>query len=57
MPPSAVAVDAERALVASVDVVVPNYNYARFLPECVQSVLAQGMDDAARRDHRQRLDG
>lgn len=30
---------------ASVDVVIPNYNYAHFLPECVHSVLSQGVDD------------
>ena len=26
---------------ASVDIIIPNYNYARFLPACVESVLAQ----------------
>ena len=26
---------------ASIDVVIPCYNYARFLPECVGSVLSQ----------------
>jgi glycosyl transferase family 2 len=31
--------------VASVDVVVPSYNYARFLPRCIQSLLSQvGVD-------------
>ena len=30
---------------ASVDVVIPNYNYARFLPDCVRSALAQDVDD------------
>jgi glycosyltransferase involved in cell wall biosynthesis len=30
---------------ASVDVIIPNYNYARFLPECVHSILSQDMSD------------
>ena len=30
---------------ASVDIVIPCYNYARFLPQCVQSVLNQGVED------------
>jgi glycosyltransferase involved in cell wall biosynthesis len=30
---------------SSVDVVIPCYNYALFLPQCVRSVLSQGMDD------------
>jgi glycosyltransferase involved in cell wall biosynthesis len=29
----------------SVDVVIPNYNYARLLQECVSSVLTQGVSD------------
>jgi glycosyltransferase involved in cell wall biosynthesis len=31
--------------VASVDVVVPNYQYARFLPQCIDSVLRQQVHD------------
>jgi GT2 family glycosyltransferase len=31
----------------SVDVMIPNYNYGRFLTECVESVLAQDVDDLA----------
>lgn len=30
---------------ASVDIIIPCYNYAHFLPQCVQSVLIQGVDD------------
>lgn len=30
---------------ASVDVVIPCYNYGRFLPQCVESVLSQGLQD------------
>lgn len=30
---------------ASVDIVIPCYNYAHFLPQCVQSVLVQGVED------------
>lgn len=30
---------------ASVDVVVPNYQYGRYLRDCVQSVLSQDIDD------------
>lgn len=30
---------------ASVDVVIPNYNYARYLRPCVESVLNQSIDD------------
>lgn len=29
----------------SVDVVIPNYNYASLLPECVDSILGQGVED------------
>ncbi|MEI9400787.1 glycosyltransferase family 2 protein [Mesorhizobium argentiipisi] len=29
----------------SVDIVIPCYNYAHFLPQCVQSVLVQGIED------------
>lgn len=28
-----------------VDVFIPCYNYARFLPQCVESVLSQGLED------------
>jgi glycosyltransferase involved in cell wall biosynthesis len=30
---------------ASIDIVIPCYQYGRFLPECVKSVLDQGMDN------------
>ena len=30
---------------ASVDVAIPCFNYGRFLPDCVGSVLSQGIDD------------
>ncbi len=30
---------------ASVDVVIPNYNYGRYLQACVESVFADGLDD------------
>ncbi|MBZ9892224.1 glycosyltransferase [Mesorhizobium sp. BR1-1-3] len=30
---------------ASVDIVIPCFNYAHFLPQCVQSVLIQGVED------------
>ena len=29
----------------TIDIAIPNYNQARFLPSAVQSVLAQGIDD------------
>jgi glycosyltransferase involved in cell wall biosynthesis len=29
----------------SVDIVIPNYNYARFLPECVQRVFSEGLSE------------
>jgi glycosyltransferase involved in cell wall biosynthesis len=29
----------------SVDIVIPNYNYGRYLRACVESVLTQGIDD------------
>jgi glycosyltransferase involved in cell wall biosynthesis len=29
---------------ASIDIVIPCYNYAHFLPECVESILSQGLD-------------
>ncbi|MFZ2099482.1 MAG: glycosyltransferase family A protein [Oricola sp.] len=31
--------------VASIDVIVPSYNYARYLPECVGSALSQSVED------------
>jgi glycosyltransferase involved in cell wall biosynthesis len=31
--------------VSSIDVAIPNYNYGRFLRACVESVLAQDVDD------------
>ena len=30
---------------ASIDVIVPSYNYARYLPDCIASILAQPVDD------------
>jgi glycosyltransferase involved in cell wall biosynthesis len=32
-------------VVPSVDIFIPNYNYARFLPECVRRILSEGLDD------------
>ena len=29
----------------SIDVVIPNYQYGRYLPGCVASILAQGIPD------------
>ena len=42
----------------SVDVVIPNYNYASLLPECVDSILGQGVKGTfPHHHHRQRLQG
>lgn len=30
---------------ALIDIVIPNYCYARYLPQCVQSITSQGVDD------------
>jgi glycosyltransferase involved in cell wall biosynthesis len=35
----------EHDAMPSVDGVIPNYNYARFLPECVRRIFADGMSD------------
>jgi glycosyltransferase involved in cell wall biosynthesis len=32
-------------VMGSVDIVIPNYNYGRYLRACVESVLTQGIDD------------
>jgi glycosyltransferase involved in cell wall biosynthesis len=34
-----------RRQLASIDVVIPCYNYGHFLPECIGSVLSQGVED------------
>lgn len=30
---------------SSVDIIIPNYNYGRFLPDCIASIESQGLDD------------
>ncbi|HRK17856.1 MAG TPA: glycosyltransferase [Hyphomicrobiaceae bacterium] len=30
---------------SSVDIIIPNYNYGRFLPDCISSIESQGIDD------------
>lgn len=44
---SAIAADAsvQRGIEPLLSVVIPTYNYARFLRQCVQSVLDQGLDN------------
>lgn len=44
---SAIAADAARALGIEplISIIIPTYNYGRFLRQCVQSVLDQGVDD------------
>jgi glycosyltransferase involved in cell wall biosynthesis len=38
-------VSSARHSMASIDVIVPNYQYGRFLRECVSSILSQGIAD------------